>query len=211
MRASWVNRMPWPYCGPLPAAIRKPGWSTRVSQRPSTSTDSVMCGGRKPPSTCSSATTYPPCARNQRDCFSVRRFTAASRPVPAMAPKNTVRAASRSASARRRNCDCIMRPPNSSLAPDDGSRCGPSGTKCNDSSDSPCQGTWSSSPDWLRSSSGSMVPRSMQCVLSPDTQKRRHAASACSTLSMPMECAKSLALPSGTISVGICLSANPPR
>ena len=41
-------------------------------------------------------------------------------------------------------------------------------------------------------------------------QKRFHAASAFPTVSIPMECAKSLALPMGTMSPGICFSASPP-
>ena len=51
-----------------------------------------------------------------------------------MQAKNVVRATSRSASLRRRNCDCMMRAPICGR-----SRRGPSGTKCIDSSDSPCQ------------------------------------------------------------------------
>ena len=54
-----------------------------------------------------------------------------------MQPKKRSSEVARSASAARRNCDCMMRPPICGR-----SRRGPSGTKCSDSNASPCHARW---------------------------------------------------------------------
>ena len=110
------------------------------------------------------------------------------------------------ASVSRRNCDCMMRAPICGR-----SRRGPSGTKCRVSSDSaPASDCWRR----LDRSRFQRLNRS-QIDGSHDCRRWRRSAATppapSRTVSMPMEWAKSLALPMGTTSVGICFSANPPR
>ena len=82
-----VSKMSQPHATAVTAArcpprCSMPGSRTGVCQWPSISSDNVTCGGRNPASDCTSANTYPPCARSHRGCFIVSRFTAASSPGP---------------------------------------------------------------------------------------------------------------------------------